>query len=150
MLSASQIDRVRQNIAVSFTRGDFDLNGVANTADVPVMLQALTDLNAYQTSKMLQSSDVLSIGDINTDGIVNNLDMQAFLNQLKNGSGGLASVPEPASWLLLAAGFFPVFCRAKRTCDHQTQMKCRFIKKFLASRQKLGYRSAGHQVFHQQ
>ena len=149
-LSASQIDRVRRNIAVSFTRGDFDLNGVANSADVPVMLQALTDLNAYQTSKMLQSSDVLSIGDINTDGAVNNLDMQAFLNQLKNGSGGVASVPEPASWLLLAVGFFPVFYRGKHACDKQTQMKCRFIKKFLASRQKLGYRSAGHQVFQQQ
>jgi hypothetical protein len=147
VLSASQIDRVRQNVAVSFTRGDFDLNGVANAADVPVMLQALSDLNAYKTTNMLQASDLLSIGDVNADGVVNNLDMQAFLTQLKAGQGGLASVPEPGAWLLMSVGGIAVFSSFKRPRRNQTQSKYRFIEKILASRRKLGYRSAGLGVF---
>ncbi len=53
------------------------------------MLQALTDLNAYQTAHNLTNSDLLAIGDINQDydpinftGGVNNLDIQAMLGLL--------------------------------------------------------------------
>jgi hypothetical protein len=143
VLTTSQIDRVRQNLQATYTLGDFDLNGVVNAADIPVMLKALTDLNAYETTNSLQASDLESIGDINSDGVVNNADLQAFLTLLKGGQGGISSVPEPGAWVLMFVGGIAVFWAGGGARRIQTRSKYRFIEKMLASRLKLGYRSAG-------
>ena len=143
VLSTSQIDRVRQNLQATYTLGDFDLNGVVNAADIPVMLNALTDLNAYETTNSLQASDLESIGDINADGVVNNADLQAFLTLLKGGQGGISSVPEPGAGVLMFVGGMAVFGAGGGARRIQTRSKYRFIEKMLASGLKLGYRSAG-------
>ena len=83
-------------------RGDFSVNGVVDTADIPPMLTALTDLNGYQLAHGLSATDLLTIGDVDHDGKVTNGDVQALLNLLKSGGGSLAAVPEPASLVLLA------------------------------------------------
>ena len=66
------------------------------------MLQALTDLNAYQTKYNLPAAATLAIGDLNGDGKVTNADLQALLTLLKSGGGSAAAVSEPAPIALLA------------------------------------------------
>ena len=43
------------------------------------MLSALTDLNSYKTAHSLSSADLLTIGDINHDGKLDNRDLQKLL-----------------------------------------------------------------------
>jgi Dockerin type I domain len=92
------------NIAVTLQKGDFNLDGSVNTLDVQAMLKAMTDLNAYKSLKGLTDSQLISIGDINGDGFLTNVDLQSLLNQLHTGSGSAASVPEPQSILLAVMG----------------------------------------------
>ena len=83
-------------------RGDFSGNGVVDIADIPPMLKALTDLNVFQSARGLSPSDLLTIGDVDSDGRVSNRDMQALLNLLKSGGSSLTAVPEPTSVVLVA------------------------------------------------
>jgi hypothetical protein len=104
--------------------GDFNLDGAVDKLDLPEMLKALTNLNAYQTKYNLSNSDLLAIGDINGDynastgkGGFNNRDIQSLLNILQSqGSGSLDAVPEPASsWLmsLCGAALFMLVARSR-------------------------------------
>ena len=85
-----------------FHAGDFNLDHHVNAADVPAMLNALTDLNSYRAAMSLTNVGLLSISDINGDGQITNADVQALLTLLKSGGGSVDAVPEPASILLLA------------------------------------------------
>jgi hypothetical protein len=90
-------------------QGDFNQDGKATAADINVMLQALTDLNAYASASSplhptypfaLTSDDLLNLGDVNLSGSVTNADIQAELDLLGSmGFGSVGSVPEPAGWL---------------------------------------------------
>ncbi|HZZ30196.1 MAG TPA: hypothetical protein VFE46_19515 [Pirellulales bacterium] len=85
--------------------GDFNLDGHVDASDVVAMLAALVNLNAYQNggnsqNATLNTRDMLSIGDLNDDGTVNNADLQGLLNLLLSGGGSVNSVPEPAAWVL--------------------------------------------------
>ena len=95
--------------------GDFNRDGHVNAADLPAMLAALTDLNRYLSANSLTDADLLAIGDIDGSGSVTNVDVQALLTLLKTGGGSVASVPEPASIVLIAIALpglvFAVFCR---------------------------------------
>ena len=82
--------------------GDFNRDGHVNAADIPAMLSALADLNAYKTTNSLSDPQLLTIGDINGDGNLNNTDIQALLTLLKSGGGSVDPVPEPASFVLIA------------------------------------------------
>ena len=82
-------------------RGDLNRDGHVDGADIPALLQALTDLNAYQTKYGLPAAATLAIGDLNGDGKVTNADLQTLLTLLKTGGGSLAAVPEPTSGMLL-------------------------------------------------
>ena len=100
-------------IDTNFLPGDFNRDGHVNAADLPAMVAALTDLNAYKSANSLTSAQLLSIGDIDLSGTVTNADMQALLNLLKSGGGSVAAVPEPASLGLLLAGILGVLLCAR-------------------------------------
>ena len=85
-----------------FLPGDFNRDGHVNAVDIQTMLAALTDLNAYKSTNSLNRAQLLSIGDIDLSGTLNNADVQALLNLLKSGGGSLAAVPEPASIVMMA------------------------------------------------
>jgi hypothetical protein len=86
--------------------GDFNRNGHVDASDVADMEKALTNLPAYQTAEDLSAAQLLAMGDLNGDGVVNNADLQALLNLLKSGGGSAGAVPEPTSWILLFIGIF--------------------------------------------
>jgi hypothetical protein len=85
-------------------QGDFNQDGKTTTADINVMLQALTDLHAYQTARDLPDADLLAIGDLDRSGSITNADIQALLDLVATDSQLLA-VPEPTGFLLSCMGF---------------------------------------------
>jgi hypothetical protein len=95
--------------------GDFNRDGHETSADLPMMLLALTNIPAYRSLFTLSDADFVAIGDINVDGTVNNADMQALLNFFKLGGGSLAAVPEPKSFALIAFGA-PLLAAATLDC----------------------------------
>ncbi len=79
------------------TLGDFNRDGHVNAADIPSMMQALTDLNAYKTNYFLSTANLTAIGDFDTDGRFTNADMQGLLSLLASGGGSVTAVPEPGT-----------------------------------------------------
>ncbi len=79
------------------------------------MMEALTNLSGYKTTYEPNLSDahLLAIGDMNNDGVVNNADLQAFLDLLNSGGGSSNSVPEPASLALLGLGALAIAYRRR-------------------------------------
>ena len=85
--------------------GDFNRDGHTNAADVLAMMQALTDVKTYQTTKSVSNAQLLTMGDINADGKFDNTDLPAFLTYLQTPSNiNVAPVPEPAGVALLGLG----------------------------------------------
>lgn len=104
-------------------RGDFDQNGLATTADISAMLQALSDLSQYQSMKSLNGDELNAVGDLNGSGIVDNLDVQNLINLIANSTasnqaGSSAQpVPEPPAFTL-AAALFSALALASRRIAH--------------------------------
>ncbi len=100
--------------------GDFNRDHQVTNDDIPAMLSALTDLNAYKAANHLTDFDLTVFGDINGDGKVDNFDIQAMLDYMTSASGGgMQVVPEPASVsLLLAATIAIIFGRTLRRTGH--------------------------------
>ena len=88
--------------SVPFLPGDFNRDGHVNAADIPAMLSALADLNAYKATKGLTDPNLLVIGNLNGSGSLTNADLSALIGLLRSGGGSLATVSEPASMWLLA------------------------------------------------
>ncbi|HEY2760068.1 MAG TPA: dockerin type I domain-containing protein, partial [Pirellulales bacterium] len=89
--------------------GDLTLDNSLSTADVQEMMFALSDLSDYQSQEQLSNSELMQVADVNGDGLINNLDLQALVSELANppaggGNGTTTAVPEPASWALLLIG----------------------------------------------
>ena len=103
--------------------GDFNGDGHVTVADIQSMMEALTDLHAYQQSHSFSDAAFLAIGDVDHNQIVNNADLQALLGKIQLGGGSVATtVPEPSSLALVAVGatcgMLPViwpFCRHARS-----------------------------------
>ena len=90
--------------SVPFLPGDFNRDGHVNAADILAMLSALSDLNAYKTTKGLTDPNLLVIGNLNGSGALTNADLSALIGLLRSGGGSLATVSKPASiWLLAFA-----------------------------------------------
>ncbi len=85
-------------------QGDFNEDGKTTAADINVMLQALTDLNAYQTDRSIPDADLRAIADLDRSGAITNADMQGLLDLLASQEGP-QPVPEPRAVLLALAGF---------------------------------------------
>ena len=99
-------------------RGDFDRDTHVNAADIPAMLQALVDLDAYKAAKGLDASGLLAVGDMNGDQVVNNADLQGLLHTLILGSSPAPTVPEPPGFsLMLFAALIFATVRARRGFD---------------------------------
>jgi hypothetical protein len=62
--------------------GDLNRDGAVTGADVPAMLGAMTNLSAYQSSNQFSPADLLATADINSDGLVDNSDLQALINAI--------------------------------------------------------------------
>ncbi len=99
------------------TKGDWSLDGVLNTADVPAALTALTDLNKYMSDNGLTLAQLNTVGDYDGGG-VSNRDIQPLLDDVAlHGSGSVAAVPEPGTVLLLCIGAvmaFPMIRASRR------------------------------------
>jgi hypothetical protein len=89
------------NLHTNSLQGDFNFDGHVNADDLPAMLTALTDLNAFKATHSLSDADLQTIGDFDLDQKFTNADIQSFISFLQNGNGSLAAVPEPASLVLL-------------------------------------------------
>jgi cyclophilin family peptidyl-prolyl cis-trans isomerase len=58
--------------------GDFSLDGKLTNADLQAGLSALEDLTGYQSTHGLTDAELLTIGDVNHDGLVNSADIAAL------------------------------------------------------------------------
>jgi hypothetical protein len=97
-------------------KGDFDLDGSVNIADVQSMMTSLSDLSGYESLHGLTDAYTIAMGDFNGDSKLTNADLQGLLIYLANtgGTGGLSVVPEPSAAILLALGAWPVWRLARR------------------------------------
>src|SRR5262249_47210789 len=92
-------------IDTNYLPGDFDRDGHVNVADIGAAEAALADLNKYQADHgNMTSAQLVSIGDLDGDGLVTNADLQGLISLLASGggSGSVTAVPEPATWVLAA------------------------------------------------
>ena len=85
-------------------KGDYNQDGHVNGFDIAAAMAALTDLATYQSGLGLSGSELVQIGDLTSDGKVNNLDLQGLLTYLIQGNGSVAAVPEPGTLALLGMG----------------------------------------------
>ncbi len=97
---------------INLQNGDFNRDHQVTPTDIPAMLTGLTDLNVYKiTHNYLSDNDLLSIGDMDSDGRVTNADIQPLLDILIAG-GAVITVPEPGTATLVAWGLLCCLARA--------------------------------------
>jgi len=76
--------------------GDFDRDGQLTISDLWALMDALRDLDAYKTAKNLDNAQLLAFGDLDGDGAVTNLEVQALCGLLAD-SAGAGSAPSPGA-----------------------------------------------------
>jgi autotransporter-associated beta strand protein len=126
-------------VVPTYVPGDINRDGKVTVADVSALMTALSDLNSYLAAHPeLSGPDnlplLMDVADVNNDGSIDNLDIQALISLLANnaasgGGGGaiagvsgnseLATVPEPASMALAVMGMVCIVaagqcCRFRR------------------------------------
>jgi hypothetical protein len=103
--------------ALTVRKGDFNLDGSVNVADVQAMIASLNDLSGYESLHGLTDAYTVQMGDFNGDGKLTSADVQGLINYIANGgtgSGGLSVVPEPSAAILFVIGAWPIWRLAKR------------------------------------
>ena len=87
----------------AYLAGDFNGDGVLDANDTEAFVLALQSPGAYTQAYGL---DPLARADVNTDGVINELDFSAFQDFFDAGTAPVLSVPipEPASLALVAVG----------------------------------------------
>ncbi|HZZ26556.1 MAG TPA: autotransporter-associated beta strand repeat-containing protein [Pirellulales bacterium] len=112
--------------AVVFTlAGDVNNDGHYDSADIVAEEAALINLAHYQTTNpygiTLNADEMDAVLDQNHDGLINNIDVQALINNLLNGQGSQAPVPEPSSLLLLGLALPAIWSAARRRKARSTK-----------------------------
>jgi hypothetical protein len=100
---------------VTILAGDLDGDGQRTVADVGTFTTALADIPTYEGSYNLSPSDALAACNLDGDGAVTNLDLQAMIVLLAN-SGGGSLAPASAS---SAPTSFAATASASMTSDRQ-------------------------------
>jgi autotransporter-associated beta strand protein len=122
-------------------RGDVSQDLHVNVADISALEVTLTNVSKYEDGSLLYpgtgthvrsnylsiptfyDADVVDVADMNSDNLVNNLDLQGMINYLANnptglpappGGGSLTAVPEPSTIVLTAIGALAVAAGALR------------------------------------
>ncbi|HEY2762048.1 MAG TPA: autotransporter-associated beta strand repeat-containing protein, partial [Pirellulales bacterium] len=85
--------------------GDLNRDAHVTAADISEMMQALANLNTFQSTNELSAADLSTIADVNHDGQINNADVQALIGLVAtqattSGAGSLTTVPEPSAIVL--------------------------------------------------
>jgi hypothetical protein len=93
-----------RRVALAATR-----DGHVRVADISAAASAFADLTKYQSDHgNMTSAQLVSIGDLDGDGLVTNADLQGLINLLANGGGNggasIAAVPEPSAAILVLIG----------------------------------------------
>jgi T5SS/PEP-CTERM-associated repeat protein len=97
-------------IDTNFLPGDFDRDGHVNVADIAAAELALTDLDGYKAAHgNMTNAQLVSLGDLDGDGLVTSADVQGLIDLLANGGGvgapsSATAVPEPSAIILLTLG----------------------------------------------
>jgi autotransporter-associated beta strand protein len=111
--------------ATQLRRGDANFDGTITVADIAPMMNALSNLSAYQSAMQalyptFDNAAMVDLLDTSGDGSITNADIEGLINELASAGGGtLAAVPEPSTLLLglfgavamVAAGFRQSFAR---------------------------------------
>jgi BNR repeat-containing family member/Dockerin type I domain len=85
--------------------GDLDFDGTVTNSDLQAMLDALKNVGTFKATNGLSDSELLSLSDVNGDGVFNAADVQSLLGELTAAGGsGSKAVPEPASLVLISTG----------------------------------------------
>jgi hypothetical protein len=85
--------------------GDLDFDGGVTNADLQPMLDALKNLAAFKSSNGLSDAELLSLGDVNGDGVFDSADLRSLMSNLTGTVvGGSRAVPEPSSLVLSVWG----------------------------------------------
>jgi len=103
---------------------DFNFDGAITASDISAMQQALADPQDFETEHNLSAADFAAMGDLNGDGQVNNADLQMLLDDLKTNGEMTDPVPEPASFVLLAAGSLMLMLLRGKTILARTAHNC--------------------------
>ncbi len=110
--------------------GDYNRDGRIDAGDISAMQTALTDLSGFAAANSsLSAGDLLTLEDVNGDGVVTNADEQALLRFLLNGGNNYTTVPEPTSGVLLAlagAAICAARWRAKRRDERVLLQRIKF------------------------
>ncbi|HZZ29648.1 MAG TPA: dockerin type I domain-containing protein [Pirellulales bacterium] len=87
-------------------KGDVNDDGHVNSNDISSLEEALTNPTQYFADLATAGhpgfdvADLQDVGDLTSDGVVTNVDVQGLLNYLIAGHGNTAAVPEPSTLVL--------------------------------------------------